>query len=205
MSCSLANTQRLIWNGGSCNGCTTNTGCTCRCISLQMCHRVGLLHFSSKWNLKIHEVTILHFTVWQQQIKTKAQRCRERNFGDEDDIFRYFTTWSWRLFSFCTDDVHLDVFCCLLDRTTAPHQRVGSWMVRGSNRSSRRKYIYHLTLGPIMFVYYMYNVSGGSADYVCRSTIKCLWRKCRLCLPFFKEKEIKISCDLQSHIRNLSF
>jgi hypothetical protein len=27
----------------------------------------------------------------QQQIKTKAQKCRDRNFGDEDDIFVYFS------------------------------------------------------------------------------------------------------------------
>ncbi len=89
------------------------------------------------------------------------------------------------------DDVHFDVFCCLLDRTPAPHQRVGSRMVWGSNRSSRRKYIYHLTTikcfwwEPIMFADLLYNVSGGNADYVCRSTIKCLWWECRWCLLIY--------------------
>ncbi len=32
---------------------------------------------------------------------------------------------------------------------------------------------------PIMFADLLYNVSGGNADYVCRSTI------CRLCLPIY--------------------
>jgi hypothetical protein len=63
----------------------------------------------------------------QQQIKTKAQKCRERNFGDEDDIFAILPRGADDYFLFAhADDVHFDVFCCLLDRTPAPHQRVGS-------------------------------------------------------------------------------
>jgi hypothetical protein len=43
-----------------------------------------------------------------------------------------------RLF-YVTDDVHLDVFCGVLDRAATAHKRVRPRVVRGSNRAPRRK------------------------------------------------------------------